>query len=227
MKKYRAKEHYLSSNVAQQYDAQRFSPPLGRFINWREKSTALSLIAMLPANDGNRILDLPCGTGRISRLLSENGYNVVAADVSPSMIRVARAKTGMDSKVEFVACDAEELPFREGAFHCIVSLRFMGFPPPQVRLKILREMSRITTNWLILFYHNPSSLMGMFRRINSRLRGKKQEWHTLRPGDLPNELKAAGLELTMTRPILWRIGETYGALIRKTPPNGLAVDAKR
>jgi len=219
MKKYRAKEAYLVSSIAQQYEAKRFASPLGRFVDWREKSAAVNLLEMLSINDDSRILDLPCGTGRLSRLLSENGHNVVAADVSLSMISVARGKTGMDSKVEFVVCDAEELPFSDGVFDCVVSLRFMGFLPPQIRLKVLGEMSRVTTNWLILFYHDPSSLMGIFRMIKNRLRGKVQEWYTVKPSDLEGELKAAGLSLAMTKPILGKLAETYAVLVTKMSPN--------
>ena len=219
MKKYQAKEAYLISNIAQQYEAKRFASPMGRFINWREKSAAVNLLKMLSINDTSRILDLPCGTGRLSRLLYENGHNVVAADISLSMINVARGKTGMDSKVEFVVCDAEKLPFSDGVFDCVVSLRFMGFLPPQIRLKVLGEMSRVTTNWLILFHHNPSSLKGIFRRIKDRLRGKVQEWYTIKPSDLEGELKAAGLSLARTKPILGKLAETYAVLVTKMSPN--------
>lgn len=219
MKKYQAKEAYLVSSIAQQYEAKRFASPLGRFINWREKRTAVSLLEMLSISHDSRILDLPCGTGRLSRLFSENGHNVVAADISPSMVSVARGKTWTGRKVEFVVCDAEKLPFSDGVFDCVVSLRFMGFLSPPIRLKVLGEMSRVTTNWLILFHHDPSSLKGIFRRIKNRLRGKVQEWYTIKPSDLEGELKAAGLSLAVTKPILGKLAETYAVLVTKMSPN--------
>lgn len=218
MKKYRAKEAYLDSSIAQQYEAKRFFSPVGRFVDWREKTAVINMLKMLSINTG-RILDLPCGTGRLSRLLSENGHDVVAADVSPSMISIAKDKSGMSSKVKFVVCEAEELPFRDSVFDCVVSLRFMGHLPPQIRLKVLEELRRVTRNWIILFYYDHCSLMGVFRRIRNQLRGKKEQWNPIKPGDLKDELKAAGLSLAIAKPILWKVAETYAVLVTKMSPN--------
>lgn len=216
MKRYQAKEAYLDNSVAQEYEARRFFSPVGRFVDWREKRVAMNLLKTLPIN-ASRILDLPCGTGRLSRLLSENEYDVVAADVSLSMISVG--KTGTGSNVKFVVCAAEELPFKDSIFDCVVSLRFMGHLPPQIRVKILEELRRVTRDWIIIFYYNPCSLMGVFRNIRNQLRGKKEQWSPIKPRDLEDELNAAGLSLAMTKPILGKVAETYAVLLTKISPH--------
>lgn len=214
MNKYRAKEAYLCDEVATGYDCKRFASPMGRFVDWREKTIVQTLLDVLPVNSG-RTLDLPCGTGRISRLLRENGHNVVAADISPSMIRVARHESGTHANLEFALCDAEELPFGDAAFDCVISLRFMGHLPPQVRQKVIREMSRVTRNWLILFFYDPGSVKEMLRRAKKRRGAQDHAWYTVAPGDLERELRSIGLRVRMVKPVLWRIGETYGVLATK------------
>ena len=39
------------------------------------------------------VLDLACGTGSITELLMERGYEMIAADASPDMLAAAREKT--------------------------------------------------------------------------------------------------------------------------------------
>ncbi len=43
---------------------------------------------------GDLVLDLACGTGNLTIRLSELGYNMIGADVSPEMLGIAREKAG-------------------------------------------------------------------------------------------------------------------------------------
>lgn len=53
--------------------------------------TICSLLARYGLNRG-LLLDLGCGTGTLSVLLSKAGYEVVGADISPDMLAVAQEK---------------------------------------------------------------------------------------------------------------------------------------
>jgi SAM-dependent methyltransferase len=57
---------------------------------------------------GSRILDVPCGTGRVGRRLVDKGYDVVGVDITERFLEEARA-AGL--RVERV--DMRELPFEE------------------------------------------------------------------------------------------------------------------
>ena len=62
-----------------------------------------------------RVLDLACGTGTVSFLLAASGIDVVGVDISPKMIKAARAKQRKSGvgNVEFIIADASEmLPIR-------------------------------------------------------------------------------------------------------------------
>ncbi|WP_380681604.1 class I SAM-dependent methyltransferase [Salinigranum sp. GCM10025319] len=67
---------------------------------------------LLTVDAGDRVLDLGCGTGRLSRQLADRGFAVVGVDSSAEMIDRARERHG-DDGLQFVHGDARDLP---GAF---------------------------------------------------------------------------------------------------------------
>ena len=58
---------------------------------------------------GRRTLDLGCGEGRLSRDLKALGHEVVAVDLSPTMVAAAK---GADADLEAHLADAADLPCR-------------------------------------------------------------------------------------------------------------------
>lgn len=57
---------------------------------------------------GNRLLDIACGTGKSFLAMLEQGWHVVAIDLSPSMLARARAKAAGRARVELA--DMRRLP---------------------------------------------------------------------------------------------------------------------
>ena len=56
---------------------------------------AKSIAARLKKNgvpDGSLVLDLACGTGNVTLPLAKLGYDMIAVDISPEMLDIARAK---------------------------------------------------------------------------------------------------------------------------------------
>lgn len=50
-------------------------------------------------HEGTRILDLGCGTGTLSLLLAQSGFQVTGVDLSEEMLAIAQAKKGTESIV--------------------------------------------------------------------------------------------------------------------------------
>lgn len=118
--------------MVRRYEAQRFGGASGRWVNRRELAL---LRALLPP--GGPVLDLACGTGRISRLLRARGETVVGVDASWGMAAATRAAAG----APVVLGDAFRLPFADGRFAAVVALRLTFHYADLAAL--LREMARV------------------------------------------------------------------------------------
>ncbi len=70
------------------------------------------LLLQYHVEDG-MVADLACGTGEITRRLSEAGYQAVGIDISPDMLCVAREKCGAD--VLLLCQDMRELELHQEA----------------------------------------------------------------------------------------------------------------
>jgi SAM-dependent methyltransferase len=90
---------------------------------------------------GDRVLDVGCGTGALTReaggRVGAQG-RVVGLDLNPRMLAVARR---LAPEIEWREGDAGALPFTDGAFDVVVSqFALMFFPDPSAGL---REMWRV------------------------------------------------------------------------------------
>src|SRR5579884_2903596 len=83
------RQFYRQPNVVAAYERQRFGSPSGTWVNEREIAQVLSLLP-----EGGRVLDLGCGTGRLSRRLVDSGRDVILLDASDAMLSAAVPAVG-------------------------------------------------------------------------------------------------------------------------------------
>ncbi|TAI47606.1 class I SAM-dependent methyltransferase [Flagellimonas allohymeniacidonis] len=68
----------------------------------------------LPKNKGARILELCCGTGRLTIPIAKEGYDICGVDFTPSMLKQARAKASKaELDIEFIEADIRTLDLPE------------------------------------------------------------------------------------------------------------------
>src|SRR4051794_9192188 len=79
-----ARERFSRKSLADIYPSEYSN----RWRDRREKACILQCLESIPR--GSRVLDLPCGTGRLTRELVSRGYKVTGADVSEAMLGDAR-----------------------------------------------------------------------------------------------------------------------------------------
>ncbi len=79
------------------------------------------LLKHVPENCENA-LEIGCGTGAFARQLAERCKRVVALDLSPEMIRVARSRSSEFEKLEFEMADAMTWNFPPSHFDFICSI---------------------------------------------------------------------------------------------------------
>lgn len=91
--------------------------------------------------NGQRVLDLGCGTGRYCVLLSERGAHVTGVDPSPVMVGKAREKVSQKCQFEIKHGILEEVDFPDEHFDLILSaLTFCHIPEIE---PVFEEMTRV------------------------------------------------------------------------------------
>lgn len=88
------------------------------------------------------ILDLAGGDGRHTLQLSKAADNVVALDLSPNNLRMAKKKCKYRMNVSFIRGSMFELPFRESIFDGIWFSQAFEYVPPDRRESILALLKR-------------------------------------------------------------------------------------
>jgi SAM-dependent methyltransferase len=92
-----------------------------------------------------RMLEIGCGTGRMTRGFSEMFKSVDAVDVSPEMIRRARSALSDRSNVACHMCNGSTLPmFSDATFDFAFSaIVFQHIPRKSIIRSYIREVSRV------------------------------------------------------------------------------------
>jgi ubiquinone/menaquinone biosynthesis C-methylase UbiE len=119
--------------------AQAYEEYLGSaFRPWAEE-----LVRLAEVGDGDRVLDVACGTGIVARSAGARvgaRGKVVGIDLNEDMLGVARSSS---PAVEWRVGNAAALPFADGAFEvafCQQAIQFFSEP-----VQALREMRRVLT----------------------------------------------------------------------------------
>lgn len=122
----------LKSAVARRFD--RRAPNYDQQSLWvQDPHVERHLLAGLQGN--SRILEAAGGTGAISLAASLQGHSVTCSDLSPGMLRQARAKG-----LSVVKADMHNLPFPDGAFDVVLIRQGLQYANLQVAL---REFKRV------------------------------------------------------------------------------------
>ncbi|HEY9404301.1 MAG TPA: methyltransferase domain-containing protein [Pyrinomonadaceae bacterium] len=86
-----------------------------------------------------RILEIGCGAGEFSRLLAARAESVIAMDLSPQMIRLARERSKLYPNVDFVEDDVMAYQFPDNQFDCIATLTTLHHLPIEPVLRKIRK----------------------------------------------------------------------------------------
>ena len=210
------KEFYRDAAVAADYDQHRFTTPARKRRNVRKWRAIQKALAETP--DVLSVLDLPCGTGRFTGRLAEMGVKVVGSDISLQMMHEAAASPRVDHPgIEgYVQADAEALPFQNASFDCIVSIRFMFHVDPVTRRRILREMGRVSTRWLIIDYRHRYSARWVAWQVRHALGLLREKPERVSRRGLQSEFHDAGLKIRRVIPVRRWLSDKWIVLAEAT-----------
>ena len=88
------------------------------------------LVEACEIGPGTRVLDVAAGTGNASIPAAERGATVTASDLTPELLEAGRRRAETAGvELEWVAADAEHLPFEDGSFDVVISAIGSMFAP--------------------------------------------------------------------------------------------------
>ena len=96
-----------------------------------------------------KILDVGCGTGRLTKSLLESGHKVTATDISTSMLDLVEGHVELTK----VPCDSHKLIFPDKSFDAVVSLDFISHFPTwkqliKEQIRVLSDSGLLICNYL-------------------------------------------------------------------------------
>lgn len=113
----------------------------------------------LPLKEGSTVLEVNCGTGEDAKRWHENGYTIIASDLSPKMIAEAQSK---HPEIDF----------------CVVNLLELDQLniEPQTIFSNFGGLNCLPETDLQLFFQKASDLLATNERLICVIMGKKTTW---------------------------------------------------
>lgn len=159
-------ENYFDRTAAQAWERLTSTAPVGRIrasVRAGRDQMRHTLLGWLPADmRGLRLLDAGCGTGALAMEAMQRGAEVVAIDLSPTLVQLARdrsntlAPNGRGGSVQFLSGDM--LDDALGQFDHVVAMdSVIHYDTPDIARAIERLSAR--TRASVLFTIAPSSPM--------------------------------------------------------------------
>ena len=94
------------------------------------------LMRHLPPDPEN-VLEIGCGTGAFTRLLASCAHRVIALDLSPQMIRLAKSQSADCKNIAYLLGDCMRLSLPAERYDCVVSIATLHhLPLTQALLKM-------------------------------------------------------------------------------------------
>lgn len=129
---------------------------------------AAEFIKRLNLQQGEKVLDVACGTGNLAIPAAKAGAIVTGVDIAPNLVEQARKRAAAENlNCQFDEGDAEALSYEDGSFDVVVTMFGAMFAPRPEKVaeelvRVCRSGGRISmANW------TPSGFIGQMFKITS------------------------------------------------------------
>jgi ubiquinone/menaquinone biosynthesis C-methylase UbiE len=208
-------EHYKSHQVAAEYDKRRFSSFPGRVFNYLEKRMIGKCFRGVATTQ--KIVDVPCGTGRLAEALLAYGYSVHGMDISEQMLDVARQRLSTyGSRFTTEAADVKKLPAQVEMYDGALCARVLMHFPLDQQIEFLTGVARLSGSVVVINHSLDSGYQRLRRRLKRLLGHQESAGHPINNRDISVLLKNSGLREVKRRRLLPIISEAVYIVAKKT-----------
>jgi ubiquinone/menaquinone biosynthesis C-methylase UbiE len=195
---------YKTENRAreyQEYNSRNWT--WGRFVTYLEQRIVRQELSARDWKEGDRLLDIPCGTGILGPTIKKFPFVVTASDISYEMMDLARGEYDQKNYLKFIQSDITHTPFEKDSYPCIVTLGFLHRVPEEIKWLTLKELHRISSGLVIFSFSSDSFLQKVKRNFLSLITRR----HVPAPcpeglGLMLNRVNKSGFRVIRVRPVL-------------------------
>lgn len=171
----------------------------GRFVTWLELRAIARELGRYEWASSDQLLDIPCGTGVLGKLLHRFPFQIVTSDISVEMMNLARAEYPADRLVECIQADITDTQFPRASFACVVTLGFLHRVPFEIKRAALREIHALSSRVAIV----SCSVDTPFQRFKHAVLSRIKRGHIPAPcpiamKEIVAECKAQGFRVVHT-----------------------------
>lgn len=168
------------------YDAEYFSKMDKYFEDFEE------IISLIPQN-ARDILELGCGTGRLSFQILQKGLDTLVVSVDISSAALSKAKD-LTKSLDLVCVDILHLPLRLKLFDCVIMREVIEHFPRKSQISLLESVSSLLRSNGVLILTTPNLWDYTRLLFRSRWYGFSDGTHIglLNPLTLKSLLRSAG-----------------------------------
>lgn len=206
------RSHYQDPAVARRYtNRQSFArSPAEWLVGVLEKQRVRRGLHLLGSRSMWRILDVPAGSGKLRRLLTDNSSFYCATDISMAMLRLGQERAS-------VVGDATALPFHSGAFDVVVCLRLLHRVPEIVIAAAISNSIQASRIGVVLSYASEPRFPMLHRTIQRLARRTGQRTTRVTPTNVSQIARAHGARVLLDRSISFGLTAERVAVLTRLP----------
>ena len=175
-------EHYFDRTAAEAWARLTSDAPVGRVratVRAGRERMRANLLSWLPADlTGRRVLDAGCGTGALAIEAARRGAEVVAIDLSPTLVNLARERQGAASgagSVDFRSGDM--LDPKLGTFDHVVAMDSVIHYRTEDAVAALSQLAQRTSGSIVFTFAPRTPLLAAMITVGRLFpRGDRAPW---------------------------------------------------
>jgi ubiquinone/menaquinone biosynthesis C-methylase UbiE len=118
--------------------------------NWNHNNHYHDLLLKHVPSNCDEALEIGCGAGEFSRKLSQRAKHVLALDLSPEMIGIAKERSSAQRNIDYQVTDVLQWDFPIARFDCIASIATLHHLPLEEMLAKMKQALKPNGTLLVL-----------------------------------------------------------------------------